>query len=149
MGFLILPHPLTNFEIQKYYESEPRFNGVFSINNLPKKIKNGAYVINLDEHADVGTHWIALFCNRNEVIYFDSFGVEHVPEEIKEFIGNKNIKANIFRVQENDSIMCGYFCIGFIDFMLVGKKLTDYTNLFSSHDLKKSDDIILTYFKDE
>ena len=100
MGFLILPHLLTNFETQKYYKNEPRFNGVFSRNNLPKKIKDGAYIINLDEYADVGTHWTALFCNRNEIVYFDSFGVEHVPEEIKEFIeefsGNKNIKANIF-----------------------------------------------------
>ena len=83
------PHPLTNFEIQKYYQNEPRFNGVSSRNNLPKKIKDGTYVINLDEYADVGTHWIALFCNRNEIVYFDSFGVDHVPEEIKEFIGNK------------------------------------------------------------
>ena len=61
-----------------------------------------AHVINLDEHADVGTHWIALFCNRNEKVYFDSFRVEHVPEEIEKFIGNKNIKANIFRVQANN-----------------------------------------------
>ena len=137
MGFSILLHPLTNFEIQKYYKHEPKFNGVFSRNNLPKKIKDGAYIINLDEYADVGTYWIALFCNRNEFVYFDSLGVEYIPEEIKEFIGNKNIKANIFRVQENDSIMCRYFCIGFIDFMLAGKKLTDYTNLFSPHDLKK------------
>ena len=134
MGFLIPPHPLTNFEIQKYYQNEPRFNGVFSRNNLPKKIRDGACVINLDECADVGTHWIALFCNRNEIVYFDSFGVEHVPEEIKEFIGNKNIKANIFWVQANDSVMCGYFCIGFIDFMLAGKKLTDVTNVFSPYD---------------
>ena len=82
MGFLISPHPLTNFEIQKYYENEPRFNGVFSRNNLPKKIKDGAYIINLDEYNDVGTYWIALFCNKNEVVYFDSFGVEHIPKEI-------------------------------------------------------------------
>ena len=132
MGFLIPPHPLTNFEIQKY-KNEPRFNGVFWRNNLPKKIKDGAYVINLDEYADVGTHWIALFCNRNEIVYFDSFGVEHILEEIKEFINrcslnsspsqNKNIKTNIFRVQSNNSVMCGYFCIGFIDFMLAGNKL--------------------------
>ena len=149
MGFLIPPHPLTNFEIQKYYQNEPRFNDFFSRNNLPKKIKDEAYVINLDEYANVGTHWIALFCNRNEIVYFDSFGVEHVPEEIKEFIENKNIKANVFRVQENDSIMCGYFCIGFIDFMLAGKKLTDYTNMFSPCDLKKDDDTILSYFKNE
>ena len=137
MGFLIPPHPLTSFKVQKYYKNEPRFNGVFSRNNLPKKIKDGAYVINLDEYADVGTHWIALFCNRNEIVYFNSFRVEHVPEEIKEFIGNKNIKTNICRVQANDSLMCGYFCIGFIDFMLASKKLTDYTNLFFPHDFNK------------
>ena len=90
-----------------------------------------AYVIKLDEYADVGTHWIALFCNRNEIAYFNSFGVEHVPEEIKEFVRNKNIIANIFRVQANNSIMCRYFCIGFIDFMLAGKKLTDFNSFFS------------------
>ena len=70
-----------------------------------KKIKDGAYVINLDEYADVGTHWIALFCNRNEIVYFDGFGVEHVPEEIKRFVGDKNIKAKNFGVQANDSVM--------------------------------------------
>ena len=149
MEFLMPPQPLTNFEIQRYYQNEPRFNDVFSRNDLLKKIKVGAYVINLYEYADIGTHWIALFCNRNEIVYFDSFGVEHVPEEIKEFIGNKNIKANIFRVQANDSVMCGYFCIGFIDFMLAGKKLTDYTSLFSPYDFKKNDNIVLSYFKDE
>ena len=98
----MLPHPSTNFEIQKYYKNEPRFNGVFSRNNLPKKIKDGAHVINLDEYADVGKHWIALFCNRNEKVYFDSFVVELVPQEIEKFIGNKNIKANSFRVQANN-----------------------------------------------
>ena len=152
MGFLMRPYPLTNFEIQKYYKNETRFN-VFSRNNLFKKIKDGVYIINLDEYADIGTHWIALFCKKNGIVYFDSFGVEYIPEEIKKFIeefpGNKNIKANIFRVQENNSIMCGYFCIGFIDFMLAGKKLTDYTSLFSPHDFKKNDDIILSYFNDE
>ena len=119
----MLPYPLTNFELEKYYQNEPRFNGVFSRNNPPKKIKNGAYVINLDEYADVGTHWIALFCNKSEIVYFDSSGVEHVPEEIEEFIGNKNIIANIFRVQASNSVLRGYFCIGFIDFMLLGKKM--------------------------
>ena len=141
MGFLMLPHPLANFEIQRYYQNEPRFNGVFSRNNLPKKIKDGTYVINLDEYADVGTHWIALFCNKNEIVWFVSFGVEHVPEEIKKFVGNKNIIANIFWVQANDSVMCGYFCIGFINFMLAGKNLTYYTGFFSPHDFKKKDDI--------
>ena len=140
MGFLMPPHPLTNFEIQKYYKNEPRFDGVFSRNNLPKK-KGGAYIINLDEYPNVGTHWIALFCRKNEIIYFNSFGVEYIPEQIKEFIKefpeNKSTKTNISRVQEDNSIMCGYFSIGFIDFMLAGKKSTDYTNLFSPHDLKK------------
>ena len=83
------------------------------------------------------------------MVYFNSFGVEHVPEEIKEFFGNKNIKANIFRVQANDSVMCGYFCFGFIDFMLAGKKLTHYTSLFSPYVFKKNGDIILSYFKGE
>ena len=147
MGFLMLPYPLTNFEIQKYYENESRFNGVFSRDNLPKKIKDGAYLIKLDEYADTGTHWVALFCKKNEIVYFDSFGVEHIPEEIKKFIGNKNKKANIFRVQANNSVICGYFCIGSIDFMFADKKLTHFMNLFSPHDLKKNDGIILSYFK--
>ena len=142
-------HPLKNFEIQKYYQNKPRFHGVFSRNNLSEKTKDGAYVINLDEYADVVTHWIALFSNRNEIVYFNSFGVEHGLEEVKEFVGNKNIKANIFGVQANDSVMSGYFWIGFIDFMLAGKKSTDYTNMFSPYDFKKNDDIILTYFKNE
>ena len=114
----MLPHPLTNFEIQKYDQNEPTFNSVFSRNNLPKIINDGTIVINLDEYADVGTHWIALFCNRTEIVYFDSFGVENVPQEIEEFVENKNIIANIFRVQANDSVMCGSFSIAFIDFML-------------------------------
>ena len=92
MGLVPLHH-LRNFEIQKYYQNEPRFNGVFSRNNFPTKVKNGTYIINLDEYADVGTHWIALFCNRNEIVYFDRFGVEHVPKEIKEFVGKKKHKS--------------------------------------------------------
>ena len=125
------PHPLTNFEIIKYYENESRFNGVYSRDNLPNKIKDGAYVINLDEYSDIGTHWVALWVNNNNVTYFDSFRVEHIPKEIIKFIENRNIKTNIFRIQAYDSIMCGYFCIGFINFMLKGKSLTKYTNLFS------------------
>ena len=72
-----------------------------------------------------------MYVQNNNVTYFDSFGVEHIPEEIKTFIGNKKIKTSIFRIQAYDSIICGYFCIGFIDFMLAGKTLTDFTNLFS------------------
>ena len=109
MGFLMPPHPLTNFEIQKYYQSEPKFNGVYSRNNLPEKIMDQAYLINFDEYADVSTHWIALFCNIGEIVYFDNSGIEHVPEEFKSFIGNKNIKANFFRVQANNLITCECF----------------------------------------
>ena len=69
------PHPLTNFEIQKYYQNEPKFNGAYSRNNLPK-IKDGASVINLDEYESIGTHWIALYVNANNIVYFDSFVVE-------------------------------------------------------------------------
>ena len=79
------PHPLTNFEIQKYYQNEPRFNGVYSRDNLTE-IKDGTYVINLDEYSDIGTHWVALYVNNNNVTYFDSFGVEHIPKEMKTFI---------------------------------------------------------------
>ena len=143
-----MPHLLTNFEIQEYYQNEPRFNGVFSRDNQPNSIKNGAYVINLDEYHDIGTHWVAFCLNNKTIIYFDSFGVEHIPKEIIKFIGNneqsssakarnKNIITNIFRMQAYDSIMCGYFCIGFINFMFDGNSLTDYTNLFSPNDLKK------------
>ena len=127
-------HPLTNFEIQKY-QNEPRFNGVYSRDNLPK-IKDGDYVINLDEYSDIRTHWVALYLQNNDVTYFDSFGVEHISKEVKTFIGNKNIKTNIFRIQAYDSIMCGYFCIGFIDFMLAGKTLTEFKNLFSPNNFK-------------
>ena len=120
---------------KKYYENKPRFNGVYSRDNLPK-IKDGAYVINLDEYSDIGTHWVALYVQNNNVTYFDSFGVEHIPKEIRTFISNKNIKTNIFRIQAYDSIMCGYFCIGFIDFMLTGKTLTDFTNFFPPNNFK-------------
>ena len=110
------------------------------------KIKDGAYAINLDEYSDIGPYWIALYVNNKTVTDFDSFGVEHIPKEIKGFIDNKNIIANIFRIQAYDSVMCGYFCIGFINFMFMDKSLTDYTNLFSPNNLKKNDNIILNYF---
>ena len=88
-------------------------------------------MINLDEYSDIGTYWVALYVQNNDVTYFDSSGVEHISKEIKTFITNKNIKTNIFRIQAYDSIMCRYFCIGLIDFMLPGKTLTELTNLFS------------------
>ena len=145
----MLPHPLTNFEIQKYYENESKFNGVYSRDNFPNKIKDGAYLINLDEYSDIGTHWGFLYLNNNDVTYFDSFGIEHIPKEMIKFIGNKNIKTNVFRKQAYDSIICRYFCIVFINIMFKGKTLTDYTNLFSLNDFKRNEGIILSYFKDK
>ena len=85
--------------------------------------------------------------NGNNIIYFDSFGVKHIPTEIKKSIENKNIITNIYKIQARDSIMCGYFCIGFIDFMLKSKSLLDFTNLFSLNEYEKNDKIILKYFQ--
>ena len=85
-----------------YYQNLPRFINVYLRDNLPDKIRDGAYVINLDEYSDIETHWIALYVQNNDVTYFDSFGVEHIPKEIKVFTGNKNIKTNIFRIQAYD-----------------------------------------------
>ena len=87
-----------------------------------------------------------MYAHNINVTYFDSFGIEHIPKEIKAFINNKNIKTNIFRIQAFDSLVCGYFCIAFIDFMIKGKTLTEYTNLFSPNNFKKNDCIILNYF---
>ena len=90
------PHSLTNFEIQKYYQNESKFNGVYSRDNL-SRIKDGAYVINLDEYSDIGTHWVALWVDNNDVTYFDSFGVEHIPKESKAFVDRSlSISTNIF-----------------------------------------------------
>ena len=113
-----------------YYQNEPRFNGVYFRDNFPDKIKDGAYVINLDEYSDIGAHWIALYVNNKTVQYFYSFGVEPIPKEIKKCINNKNIITNIFRIQVYDSVMCGYFCVEFIDFMFNDNSLTDFVNLF-------------------
>ena len=98
------PHPLTNFEIQAYYQNEPKFSGVYSRNNSPK-MKDRAYAINHDEFKWIGTHWMALYVNGNSIIYFDSFGVKHIPKKIKNVKGNKNITTNIYRVQAYDWIL--------------------------------------------
>ena len=131
---------------------------MYSRNNLLNKIKKGAYVINVDEYENTGTHWVALFVKPKYTVYFDSFGIEHIPKEINKFIGSKelgqavgnnDIKSNIFRIQAYDSIMCGYFCIEFINYVLKGKTLFDYTDLFSPNDFKKNDQVIKRIFKNE
>ena len=115
------PHPLTNFEIEVYYQNEPRFNGVYSRDNLPDRIKGAAYIINLDEYSDIETHWVVLYVNNKTVTYFDSFRVEHIPKEVKKFINNKNITADIFRIQAYDSVMCGFFVLVLSIICLWGK----------------------------
>ena len=84
----MLPQTLTNFGIQKYNQNQTKFNGVYSRKILPKR-KDGAYVMNTDKVKSVGTYWIALYVNGNSIIYFDSFGVEHILKEIKNFIENR------------------------------------------------------------
>ena len=105
------------------------------------------YIISLDEYESIETDYIALYVNAENVTYFNSFGVKHILKEIKKFTGNKNYKINIYRIQVYDSIMCGYICIGFIDFMLKDKNLLEYTNLFSPVEYKMNDKIILKYFQ--
>ena len=104
----------------------------------PKTHAQNQYLNHLiDDYFDIRTHWVALYALNNNVTYFDSFGVKHIPKEIKKIIGNKNIQTNIFRIQVYDTVMGEYFCIGFIDFMLKGKSITDFTYLFSPNSLKK------------
>ena len=102
-------------------------------------------MVNMQISVHTGLIWFSKKC---EMVCFDNFGVEYFPEEIKEFIRNKIIKSNIYRVQANISIMCGYFCTGFIDSMLAGKKLTNFTNLISPFDFEKNGSVILSYFKE-
>ena len=109
-------------------------------------IKNGAYTRNLDEYESIRTHWIAFYVNAKSVTYFDSFGVEHFPKEIRKFIRNKNITTNIYRIQAYDSMMCAYLCIAFIDFMLKAKSLLKYTNLFFHNEYKNNAKIIKKFF---
>ena len=111
-----------------------------SRNNFPN-IKDGAYVINLDDKNSTGTHWVPLFIDRNTAVYFDSFGIEYIPLDALNKIGDKSITHNIFRMQDDESIMCRFYCIAFIEYMLAGKTLLDYTNLFSPNDYKKNDKI--------
>ena len=138
------PHPLTNFQIQKYYQNEPKFKGVYSRNILPK-IKDETCVINLDEQESIETHWIFLYVNVDNVTFFDGFGVRYIPKETKKFMDNKNFITNIYKIQTYNSIMD--FCIGFIDFMLKDKSLLDYTNLLSPNECEKVDKIMLKCFK--
>ena len=138
----MLLNPLTNFEIQKYYQNKPKFN-VYSRHNLPK-IKDETYIINFGEFKSIETDWLALYVSSNNIMYF---GVKRIAKQIEKFLRNKNIITNIYKIQAFNSIMYGYFCIGFIDFMLNGKSFLDYKNLFSPNNYEKNDKTILKYFQ--
>ena len=116
------PHSSTNLKIQRYYPNEAKFNGVYSRKNLPK-IKHGAYATNIEELKSIETHFVAIYVHSAVATYFDSFGVEHIPKEIKKFVRNTVIKAIVYRMQAYDSIMRRYFCIGFTNFMLKNNRL--------------------------
>ena len=124
--------------MKKHYQNEPRYSGVYSRDNLLDKIKDGVYVISLDEYSDIGTHWTVLYVNIKTITYFDSFGVEHMAKEFKSFIKKSTNKfttiTNIFIIQAYDSAMCGYFSFRSIDFML---RSNNFTNLFSPNSFKK------------
>ena len=106
------------------------------------RIKDGACVINLDDKNSKGTYWVSLFIHKNVAIYFDSFAIEYIPLEVLHKIKDKSITQNIFRIQDNKSIMCRFFCIAFIEYMVARKTLLDYTNLISPNDYKKNDKMI-------
>ena len=113
-------HPLNNIEIANYFNYKPRFNGVISRNNLPK-IKDGTYVISLYDKNSKGTHWVTLFANKHTAVYSDSFGIEQIPQEVLKRIKDKSITRNIFRIQDNESIMCGFYCAAFVEYLLAEK----------------------------
>lgn len=129
-----------------YFDSDKRFDGVFSRDNLNIFNKDGAYIINLDKYDNIGTHWVAIYLKNNNVTYFDSFGIEYIPKEITKLINDKSIKSNIFRIQSLNSILCGYFYIGFIEYTFNNLGLNEYTKLFLVTDFDKNDQIILDYF---
>ena len=160
--FLIPSHPLTNFEIQKYYESESRLNGVFSRDNLPKTIKNGAYVINLDEFVYVGTHWIALFCKQLKLFISIVLVLNAFLKKLKnslEIKASKDISfeyKQVFQCVDTFALDSMILCLVVKNllilaacFMFGGKKLTDFFSFFSPYDFEKNDNIILSYLKDE
>ena len=124
-----------------YFNYKATFKVVFSRDNLPR-IKDGAYVINFDDKQSKGTHWVSLFINKNTAVYFDSIGIEYIPQEVSSKIKDKSLARNIPRIQSDNSVMCGFYCIAFIEYMIVGKSLLDYPNLFSLNDYQKDDKII-------
>ena len=143
---MVLLHLLSNIDITNYFDYEPRFDGVFSKKNS-SRIKHGAFLINLDDKKSKGRHWVTLLIDRNKVVYFLSFETQYILQEILN--KDKSITHSIFRIPNDDSILCGFYCMALIEYMLAGKALLDYTNLISPNDYKKNDKIIYKYFKDK
>ena len=114
---LALLYSLSSIEATTYFNYKSRFNGFFSRDNL-SKTKDGAYVINLDDTQSKGTHWILLFLKKNVAVYIDSFGIEYIPQELLIKLKDKSVTHYIFRIQDNDSVMCGFHCIAFIEYIL-------------------------------
>ena len=139
---------MNKIEVTNYFNFELRFNGTFSRNNLPR-IKDGANVINFDTKKRKVTHWVSLFIDLNLAVYFDSFGIAYIPLKVLNKIKEKSVTHNIFRIQDNESIMSEFYCISFIEYMLTGKTLLDYTNLLSPNGYKKNDKVIYKYFKEK
>ena len=105
-------HVLSKIKITKYFNCGPRFNGGFSTDNL-SKIKDGIYVINLDDKKSKGSYWIPFFIDKNAAVYFDSSGIEYILQEILNKIKYKSITNNIIIIQSDDSIICGFFLLMF------------------------------------
>ena len=132
----MLLHPLNNIEITNYFYDEHWFNGVFYRNNSPR-IKDGAHALNFDEKNSKGTHWVSLLINKIIAIYFVSFRIEYIPQEVLNKITDKSFTHNIFRKQDNKAIMCGFYCISFIECMHAEKTFLDYTNNYKNIKLFK------------
>ena len=113
------------------------------------RIKDGTYLINIDETNSKGTHWVSLFIDKNLAVFSDSFEIEYIPQKILNKIKDKSITHNIFRIRDNESVMCGFYYIAFMEYMFAGKTLLEYTDLFSVSDYKKNYKIIYKYFKDK
>ena len=137
---------MSTIEISNNFHWNPRFNGVFSRNNL-FWIRDEAFAINLEDKQSKETYWVSSVIDRNSTVYLDSFGVEYFPQEVLNKIRDKSITHNIFRIESDGSIMCGFYCIGFIEYILAEKTLLDYANLFSPNDYEKNGKSIRKFFK--
>ena len=135
---LVPPHSLNNIEITNYFKYEPRFNDIFSINWLPRT-KDREYVLNLADKNSKGIIWVSLFIDKNIVVYFNFLGIEYIPQELSNKIKDKSVTHHILGIHDDESGMCGFYCIAFIGYIFAGKTSLDCSNLFSPNHRKKND----------